>query len=117
VRRIVLCTGKIYYELNKAREGAGRKDIAIIRLEQLFPLQQELLRAELDRFDKQLPVYWVQEEPENMGTWHYLRAIFGDTMLDRPLIGIARPASSSPATGSANSHKQEQQQILTRAFE
>ena len=117
VRRIVLCTGKIYYELNKAREAGGRKDIAIIRLEQLYPLDQELLRAELDRFDKHLSVYWVQEEPENMGTWHYLRAIFGDTMLGRPLIGIARPASSSPATGSANSHKQEQQQILTRAFE
>jgi 2-oxoglutarate dehydrogenase complex dehydrogenase (E1) component-like enzyme len=80
-------------------------------------LDQSRLRAELDRYPKELPVYWVQEEPENMGTWHYLRAVFGDTMLGRRLVGISRPAASSPATGSANSHKLEQQRILTRALE
>jgi 2-oxoglutarate dehydrogenase E1 component len=117
VRRIILCTGKIYYELHKAREAANHVDIAIIRLEQLFPLDQERLRTELDRYPKDVPVYWVQEEPENMGTWHYLRAIFGESMFERRLMRISRPAASSPATGSANSHKLEQQQILKRALE
>jgi len=117
VRRILLCAGKIYYDLEKHREELKREDVAIVRLEQLYPLAQETLRAELDRYKPGTPAFWVQEEPENMGAWRYLRVQFGEKLFGRfPFSGIYRPASASPATGSASSHKKEQAEIIEAAL-
>jgi 2-oxoglutarate dehydrogenase E1 component len=116
-RKVLLCSGKIYYDLQKQREELHRDDVAIVRLEQLYPLQRDDLKNALSGFQDGTPVLWVQEEPENMGAWRYLRIRFGENLFDRfPFSGISRPASASPATGSSNSHKQEQAKLLTEAF-
>jgi 2-oxoglutarate dehydrogenase E1 component len=117
VKRVLFCTGKIYYELEKQREELKRDDVAILRLEQLYPLRDEVLQSALACYPDKTPVVWVQEEPENMGAWHYLHVRFGETLFQRlPFSGVCRPASASPATGSAAAHKAEQRQILARAF-
>ena len=116
VRRILLCTGKMYYELEKRREKSNRDDIAILRLEQLYPLDHQALRSALSIYTAGTPVVWVQEEPQNMGAWRYLRVQFGEKLFDNfPFSGIYRPESASPATGSAGSHKKEQEQIVEEA--
>jgi len=116
VRRIVLCTGKIYYELADQRESAKRDDVAILRLEQLAPLRLELLEQALAQYPAETPVFWVQEEPANMGGWIYLRVRFGEKMFGHPFDGIMRAASPTPAAGSPKRHKQEQAEIIQRAF-
>jgi 2-oxoglutarate dehydrogenase E1 component len=117
VKRLLLCTGKIYYELEEYREQNHRDDVALLRLEQLYPLRREELESALSRYPAGTPAFWVQEEPMNMGAWFYLRIHFGDSLYGRhPFAGITRAASASPATGSHRRHKQEQQEIIARAF-
>jgi 2-oxoglutarate dehydrogenase E1 component len=117
VTRILLCSGKIYYELAAEREKLGRDDVAILRIEQLYPLREEHLRMALAPYADGTPATWVQEEPENMGAWRYLYCGFGHTLLGRiPFTCISRPAAASPATGSHSSHKLEQQELLSQAF-
>jgi 2-oxoglutarate dehydrogenase E1 component len=117
VRRILLCSGKIYYELLQQRETLQRQDVAILRLEQLYPLNEPLLQSALAPYPAGTPVLWVQEDPENMGAWRYLRARFGDTLFGRfPFGGIRRPPSPSPATGSARIHKKDQKYLIAQAF-
>ena len=117
VRRVLLCTGKVFYELAAYREEQKRNDTAIVRVEQLYPLRGELMEAALASYSEGTPVFWVQEEPQNMGAWRYLRERFGDTLLGRyPLRLVSRPESASPATGSAGAHKLEQEQLIQRAF-
>jgi 2-oxoglutarate dehydrogenase E1 component len=117
VTRVLLCSGKIYYELEEEREKLGRGDVAILRLEQLYPLYPQTLAMALSPYAENVPVLWVQEEPENMGAWRYLRARFGERLIGRhPFHGVHRATSSSPATGSASSHKLEQKQLLAKAF-
>jgi len=118
VRRVILCTGKVYYDLAEQREAAKREDVAILRLEQLYPLRHETLQAALSAYAEGTPVCWVQEEPANMGAWFYLRTQFSDTLFGKwPFSGIARVPSASPATGSHRRHKQEQAEIIARAFD
>jgi len=115
--RVILCSGKIYYELEQQRDKVGRNDVAILRIEQLYPLPEEILRLVLASFPDGTPVFWVQEEPENMGAWHYLQAKFGEKLFNRlPFAVVSRPESASPATGSGSSHKREQEQLLAAAF-
>ncbi len=115
--RVILCTGKLYYELADRRDKEERDDVAIVRVEQLYPLPEEEVRAALRPYPEGTPVYWVQEEPENMGAWPYLRMRFcGDLFGEYPFRGVCRPESASPATGSAASHRLEQQRLLDRAF-
>ena len=117
VKRILLCTGKIYYELAEHREQTARKDVAVIRLEQLYPLKRPPLESVLAAFPEGTPVYWVQEEPANMGAWVYMRIHFGDRLFARfPFAGITRPPSASPAAGSHRRHKSEQADTIARAF-
>jgi 2-oxoglutarate dehydrogenase E1 component len=112
-----MCSGKIYFDLDRERERAGRKDIAILRLEQFYPLGDETLDAALRSYRDGTSLYWVQEEPENMGAWRFLKIRFGEAVLARlPFKGISRPASASPATGSHSSHKKEQEQLIAAAF-
>jgi len=117
VKRILLCTGKIYYELLAYREQHRRDDTAIIRLEQLYPLRDELLEKILSPYATGTPALWVQEEPFNMGAWRYLHEKFGKHLFGRlPFAPISRHESASPATGSSAAHKLEQQQLIERAF-
>jgi 2-oxoglutarate dehydrogenase E1 component len=117
VGRVLMATGKVYYDLAKARAESGRRDVAILRMEQLYPLSDAAIAAALEPYRPGTPVVWVQEEPENMGAWRALRARFGETLLGRwPFSGVSREASASPATGSAKSHALEQQQLVERAF-
>jgi 2-oxoglutarate dehydrogenase E1 component len=117
VRRVLLCSGKVYHELRERREAFGRRDVAIVRIEQLYPLPDSALEAALALYADGTPAFWVQEEPENMGAWRYWRARFAETLLGRmPFRGVFRPASASPATGSSSSHKLEQGLLLEKAF-
>jgi 2-oxoglutarate dehydrogenase E1 component len=115
--RILLCSGKIFYELEAQRKKQGVTNVAILRLEQLYPMPEKQLKAALQEFAEGTPVVWVQEEPSNMGAWRYLKAQFGESLWKRsPFSVVSRPESASPATGSAVSHKHEQQQLLSAAL-
>src|SRR5262245_23432681 len=115
--RILMCSGKIYFDLDKERERLQRKDVAILRLEQFYPLADEMLEAALRSYRDGTNVYWVQEEPENMGAWPFLKVRFGEAIFGRlPFKGISRRASASPATGSHSSHRKEQEHLITAAF-
>ncbi len=117
VRRILLCSGKIAYELEKRRQELGRRDVAIVRIEQMYPLPRRDLEAVLADYAPGTPAVWVQEEPENMGAWRFFRIHFGDKLLDRfPFSGVCRQSAASPATGSKKSHDMEQNELLSTAF-
>ncbi len=116
ITRILLCTGKIYFELEDHRAEAGREDVAILRLEQLYPLRREALQAALNPYQPGTPLFWIQEEPGNMGAANFLRIHFGENLLGHPLRIISRAPSSTPASGSAKRHKHEQAEIIKRAF-
>lgn len=116
VTRILLCSGKIYYELDKKREDLGRDDVAILRIEQLYPFPAEELREALKEYSA-VPMYWVQEEPMNMGAWRHTRIWLGRTAFEKHRYwGVYRPESASPATGSSATHKREQELLLEQAF-
>ena len=118
VRKVLMCSGKVYYDLVEERKNLGRKDVAIIRVEQLYPLSDAQLEQVLSPYHVKTPVVWVQEEPGNMGAWRYFRARAGFMLLDRyPFYGVHRPFSASPATGSHQSHKSEQRNIMRLAFQ
>ncbi len=118
IQRILLCTGRVYYDLEKKRADLKRDDVAIIRLEQLYPFKPEWLEAALAAYRPGTPAFWVQEEPKNMGAWRYMRVKLGESIFGRfPFRGIFRPPSASPATGSASSHREEQKQLIAEAFQ
>ncbi len=117
VRKVLMCSGKVYYEIARARQQAGRDDVAIVRLEQLYPLDDALVTGVLERYPAAAGVTWVQEEPANMGAWTFLRVRWGERLAGRAFECVARPASATPATGSASSHKIEQAELLRRALE
>jgi 2-oxoglutarate dehydrogenase E1 component len=117
IKRILLCTGKVFYDLEAYREEHQRHDVAILRLEQLYPLHPGLLQQSLAACAEHTPVLWVQEEPANMGAWRYLHEKFGKKLFDRfPFALVSRVESASPATGSAHAHKLEQANLVRRAF-
>ena len=117
VKRVLMCSGRVYYDLVQRREELARDDIAVVRIEQFYPLPAGLVREALEPFREGVPVVWVQDEPENMGAWRHLAARFGARLLDRhPLSVLCRAESASPATGSPSAHKLEQQAILEKAF-
>jgi 2-oxoglutarate dehydrogenase E1 component len=112
-KKIVLCSGKVYYDLIKARKDAA---VAIHRIEQLYPLRQADLDQLLSGYDRNLPVHWVQEEPMNQGAWPYFCLNFGGQISGRSLKVIARPQSASPATGSHHIHEHEQDHLVEEAL-
>ena len=117
VRRVLLCTGKVYYDLVAARDERKAHDVAIIRIEQLFPLHKDELLKCLTGIAGGTPVVWVQEEPKNMGAWPYMnREMPGLLKGSFPWSVVSRPLSSSPATGSATRHKREQARLMDEAF-
>ncbi|MBI5486683.1 MAG: 2-oxoglutarate dehydrogenase E1 component [Deltaproteobacteria bacterium] len=117
-RRVLLVAGKLYYDLVAEREARGRDDVALVRLEQFYPLPEAELLEAMGGVPDGVPVRWVQEEPGNMGAWPYLRLRFGERLAGRwAWSAIHRAESSSPATGSAASHKLEQRRLVQQAFE
>jgi 2-oxoglutarate dehydrogenase E1 component len=117
VRRVVLCTGKVYYELDKARESTGTGDVAIVRLERLYPLPAEELRAALAAYDGADDIVWVQEEPANKGAWPYIALNVPEHLDgDRRLRRVSRQASASPAAGSQTTHEAEHKKLLAALF-
>ena len=118
VNRILICSGKIYYELDKKREDLKREDVAILRMEQLYPFPKAELEKVLAPYREGVPIFWVQEEPANMGAWRHTRIWLGRTAFGKHRYwGIYRPESASPATGSSGSHKREQETLLQQAFD
>ena len=117
VERVLICSGKVYYDLDAARKDQGRDDVAIIRLEQLYPFPVRELEVTLADYSADARLIWVQEEPQNMGAWGYLRMAFRDRLEEYAAItSVHRPASSSPATGSAASHRWEQDRLIAEAL-
>ncbi|HYH25212.1 MAG TPA: multifunctional oxoglutarate decarboxylase/oxoglutarate dehydrogenase thiamine pyrophosphate-binding subunit/dihydrolipoyllysine-residue succinyltransferase subunit, partial [Blastococcus sp.] len=117
VRRVLLCTGKVAYDLMAQRESDGRTDTAVVRVEQLYPLPAEQIRAELERYPNATDVVWVQEEPANMGAWQFMAVNLPEEMpAGRKLRRVSRRASASPAVGSAKVHDVEQRQLVAEAF-
>ncbi len=117
VSRVILCTGKLYYELLEHREQNDIRDVAIARIEQLYPLGVDQVQHALERYNPGIPVLWVQEEPANMGAWPYMRMQFADSLSARfKFSTVTRAPSASPAAGSHKRHKHEQAEILARAF-
>jgi len=114
-RRLILCTGKIFYELVATRREHEKYDTAIVRIEQLYPFPEELLRETLAAHEHVEEIYWVQEEPINMGYWGYIMRKFIEHGLPLPKP-IARKEAASPATGSYSHHLRQQNYILRRAF-
>jgi 2-oxoglutarate dehydrogenase E1 component len=116
VTRVLLTSGKVFFDLQKAREERGRRDVAIVRLEQYYPLGAHV-REVLDAYPAGTDLVWVQEEPRNMGAWSFLQAHLPQVLGGRlPLRAVAREESASPATGSKASHDLEQQMLVEEAF-
>ncbi len=113
VERILFCSGKLYYELLDYKEKNGADDVAIVRIEQLYPLPLHRLETVVNKYKNHKKLVWVQEEPENMGAWGYLLRRFRNLNLEV----VARHSSGSPATGSSKRHAVEQRNLIERAFD
>ncbi len=114
--RLLLCSGKLYYELDAERRRRGATHVHIVRFEQLYPLSRADLEAVLGDYAEDTDTVWVQEEPLNNGAWTSIRMRFGDRVLGRlPLRVLGREASASPSDGSAKAHAIVQQRILDEA--
>jgi 2-oxoglutarate dehydrogenase E1 component len=116
IRRVIVCSGKIYVDLMASELRATRPDIGICRLEQLYPVPMRELRAMIESFPDAGEVVWVQEEPENMGAWEFIRPHLQEVSDGRIVRRIARPRSASPAEGSAARHTHHQQALIAQAF-
>lgn len=112
VKRLLLCSGKVSFDLFEKKENENRDDVAIVRLEQLYPLNETYLQRIFEKYEN-AKIVWVQEEPENMGPWTYILANFYKT---KTIECVARKNSASPATGYKKQHIKEQEEILNRAF-
>jgi len=116
VKRVLFCSGKIYYDLLEKQQADKRTDVAIVRVEQLYPAPAEQFKAIRAKYKKATEFIWVQEENENMGAWPYYCRIFRKTDLDFTDY-IARTESGSPATGYMKKHVAQQEAIINKSFE
>ncbi len=121
VKRLVLCSGKVAYDLIEARDAAGDQNTAIVRIEQLYPFPGEPLVVRLKRMKNLETLVWAQEEPKNNGSWDFVRSYLEDCLEQanvgpRDPVYAGRAASASPATGLASRHKQQQEQLIAEAL-
>ncbi len=117
VTRLVLCGGKVYYDLLEQRRDLGLDHVAIVRIEQLYPLPEARLIAEIEKYNNLKEIVWTQEEPLNQGAWYYLAPHMYRIVVPHPtkakvMEPVARPSSAAPATGSAKLHLQQQQALI-----
>jgi 2-oxoglutarate dehydrogenase E1 component len=113
-RRVLLCSGKLYYALDQRRQEREETKTAIVRLEQFFPFPADALAEALEGYADAKEWFWVQEEPENMGGWQFVHRRIAER-IDRPLSCIGRPASASPATGFPAIYKEQQEKVIRDA--
>ena len=117
VRRVIVCSGKIYYELIAARRERGIQNMAIIRLEQLYPFPHELYEAQIATYPNATEVVWCQEEPGNQGAWHRIQHYLLRHMRKGMQLGYAlRPSSAAPAAGYLSVHNEQQKAVINAAF-
>jgi len=116
VRRVLLCSGKIYYELFQARAERGLTDTALVRIEQFYPLPVDEIRAALERYSNAEDFAWVQEEPANQGAWQFIALNLLEHLPGVGLRRISRPAAAAPATGSTKVHEIEQAELIEAAL-
>jgi len=117
VKRVLLCSGKVYYDLINARKDRGADDVAIARIEQLYPFPHKVLAAEFKKYPEATEVVWVQDEPQNQGPWFYVQHHLYENMSAGQKLGYAgRPASASPAVGYYSKHMEQLKALLDQAF-
>ncbi|MDC8783642.1 2-oxoglutarate dehydrogenase E1 component [Roseateles koreensis] len=117
VKRVVACSGKVYYDLVKARAERKHSDVAIIRVEQLYPFPHKAFAAELKKYPNLAEIVWCQDEPQNQGAWFFVQHYVHENMVEGQKLGYAgRPASASPACGYAHLHQDQQKSLLEQAF-
>ena len=118
VKRLVLCSGRVYYDLLSQRTKQERDDIALVRVEELYPLPAQEIAAEVAKYPN-AEIVWVQDEPENQGPWGYLALSLPDqvpAITERGISVISRPASAAPSAGTMALHKVEQEELLAKVF-
>jgi len=117
VKRVVACSGKVYYDLVKKREEKGADDVAIIRVEQLYPFPHKAFAAELKKYPKATEIVWCQDEPQNQGAWFFIQHNIHENMHEGQKLGYAgRAASASPAVGYSHLHQDQQKALIEAAF-
>jgi 2-oxoglutarate dehydrogenase E1 component len=116
IRRVLICSGKVYYTLTAAREKEERTDVAIIRVEQLYPFPARDLSTVLGKYGGAQDVCWVQEEPKNRGAWSYISGRLAGLLPDQVVHYVGRDESASPATGSFKLHQSEERVLISAAL-
>ncbi|MBI5277889.1 MAG: 2-oxoglutarate dehydrogenase E1 component [Burkholderiales bacterium] len=117
VKRIVVCSGKVYYDLAKKREEKGADDVAILRVEQLYPFPHKVFASELKKYPNATDLVWCQDEPQNQGAWFFIQHNIHENMQEGQKLGYAgRAASASPAVGYAHLHAEQQKALVDAAF-
>ena len=117
VKRVVVCSGKVYYDIVKKREEKKASDLAVIRVEQLYPFPHKAFAAELKKYPNATELVWCQDEPQNQGAWFFVQHYIHENMFEGQKLGYAgRPASASPAVGYAHLHQEQQKALLDQAF-
>ncbi len=117
VKRVICCSGKVYYDLARKREEKGFDDVAILRVEQLYPFPHKAFGAELKKYPNATDIVWCQDEPQNQGAWFFVQHYIHENMLDGQKLGYAgRAASASPAVGYSHLHQEQQKALVDAAF-
>jgi 2-oxoglutarate dehydrogenase E1 component len=117
VRRVVFCSGKVYFDLLKARRKDGAKDVALVRIEQLYPFPKEEYEQVLERYPNARDIVWCQEEPQNQGAWYQIRHRLQEPLAGRKQVLYAgRAPAAAPATGISKIHEAEQQALIEAAL-
>ena len=117
VKRVIACSGKVYYDLNRKRDEKGQDDVAILRVEQLYPFPHKAFAAELRKYPNATEVVWCQDEPQNQGAWFFVQHYIHENMLEGQKLGYSgRAASASPAVGYSHLHQEQQKALVDGAF-
>jgi len=117
VKRVVVCSGKVYYDLAKKREEKGVEDVAILRAEQLYPFPHKAFAHELKKYPNATEIVWTQDEPQNQGAWFFVQHYIHENMTDGQKLGYSgRAASASPAVGYSHLHQEQQKTLVEGAF-
>ncbi len=117
VKRVLVCSGKVYYDLVKKREELGADDVAILRAEQLYPFPHKAFAAELKKYPNATELVWTQDEPQNQGAWFFVQHYIHENMLPNQKLGYSgRAASASPAVGYSHLHQEQQKSLVEGAF-
>ncbi|HYW57908.1 MAG TPA: 2-oxoglutarate dehydrogenase E1 component [Polaromonas sp.] len=117
VKRVIACSGKVYYDLAKKREEKEIDDVAIVRVEQLYPFPHKAFAAELKKYSNLSEIVWCQDEPQNQGAWFFVQHYIHENMAEGQKLGYAgRTASASPAVGYSHLHQEQQKALVDAAF-